>query len=407
MGIILAKFRKEKTTIERLEELETKIKDIESFSISTQARQKRFVGNFLVFSVGLYVIASIVFYFAFFPSTWSKRIIYSTPLLIFPILIVFLKRLVAWFFQRKINRNANQLKTLRAEKKKIIEQVMDKETYKVACEILNRFGDASTRAQHQPVVNVSAASPNQSLVGSSLSTPQKQQPINKIGVTPQTQPRQALMPVPTARTPINVRSMPPTSSLITPSYGQYRIASPTPVVARHQFGTPFPIINQSQKGMFEKIVDYLINDGPSSRYGMICKECYGHNGMVSQEEYEYSAFKCAFCKALNPAKKIRPIAPRLILPERSTGETNNKPLPSQVQQPSSSASVTDKDSGSESDAVASELRKRKESQTVESSANTVETIAEPTQTADEVAEDKEKESGSSEIVKSVDDKKNE
>lgn len=67
--------------------------------------------------------------------------------------IILLKRLVAWYFQRKINRNANQLKKLRAEKKKIIEQVMDKETYKVACEILNRFGDASTRAQHQPVAS--------------------------------------------------------------------------------------------------------------------------------------------------------------------------------------------------------------------------------------------------------------
>lgn len=69
-------------------------------------------------------------------------------------------------------------------------------------------------------------------------------------------------------------------------------------------------------------------------------------GMVSQEEYEYSAFKCAFCKALNPAKKIRPIAPRLILPEKNTtGETSNKPQPSKTQQPSSSAPVTDKDSG--------------------------------------------------------------
>lgn len=67
--------------------------------------------------------------------------------------------------------------------------------------------------------------------------------------------------------------------------------------------------------------------------------------MVSQEEYEYSAFKCAFCKALNPAKKIRPIAPRLILPEKSTGEASNKPQPSKTQQPSSSAPVTDKDSG--------------------------------------------------------------
>lgn len=84
--VFIFHFQKEKTTFEVLEELETKIKDIENFSISTQARQKRFVGNFLVFSVGLYVIASVVFYFAFFPSTWSKRIIYSTPLLIFPIL---------------------------------------------------------------------------------------------------------------------------------------------------------------------------------------------------------------------------------------------------------------------------------------------------------------------------------
>lgn len=79
-------FQKEKTTIEILENLETKIKDIENFSISTQERQKRFVGNFLVTSIGLYVISSIIFYFAFFPSTWSKRISYSTPLLIFPIL---------------------------------------------------------------------------------------------------------------------------------------------------------------------------------------------------------------------------------------------------------------------------------------------------------------------------------
>lgn len=67
--------------------------------------------------------------------------------------------------------------------------------------------------------------------------------------------------------------------------------------------------------------------------------------MVSQEEYEYSAFKCAFCKALNPAKKIRPIAPRLVLPEKMTSEASNKPQPSQSQEPSSSAAVTDKDSG--------------------------------------------------------------
>lgn len=69
-------------------------------------------------------------------------------------------------------------------------------------------------------------------------------------------------------------------------------------------------------------------------------------GMVSEEEYEYSAFICAFCRKLNPAKKIRPKAPQLALPEKSsTGETGNKPQPSRLQLPSSSVPVTEKDSG--------------------------------------------------------------
>lgn len=92
------------------------------------------------------------------------------------------------------------------------------------------------------------------------------------------------------------------------------------------------------------MVDFLIGDGLSNRFGMICKECYGHNGtfkhsyscthsykfylvlllciilhtlfcysqgMASCEEYEYSAFRCAFCKTLNPARKLRPIAPKI------------------------------------------------------------------------------------------------
>lgn len=63
--------------------------------------------------------------------------------------IFFLKRLVAWFFERKINRNSVKLKTLRGEKKKILEKVMDKETYKVALEILNRFAENVPRPPSQ------------------------------------------------------------------------------------------------------------------------------------------------------------------------------------------------------------------------------------------------------------------
>ncbi len=60
--------------------------------------------------------------------------------------------------------------------------------------------------------------------------------------------------------------------------------------------------------------------------------------MVSLEDYEYSAFRCAFCKVLNPAKKIRPKAPAL----------NIENIGSTIQS-SSSTSSSDKDSGSESE----------------------------------------------------------
>lgn len=60
--------------------------------------------------------------------------------------------------------------------------------------------------------------------------------------------------------------------------------------------------------------------------------------MVSLEDYEYSAFRCAFCKVLNPAKKIRPKAPALSI--ENIGSTIRS---------SSSTSSSDKDSNSESE----------------------------------------------------------
>lgn len=89
--------------------------------------------------------------------------------------------------------------------------------------------------------------------------------------------------------------------------------------------TPFPIINQSEKGVLEKMVDYLVGDGPTNRFAMICAECCMHNGMVLKEEYEYTAFRCAFCNALNPAKKQRPVAPLLPYEQNQLDRLSQKP----------------------------------------------------------------------------------
>lgn len=77
--------QKSKTIVEILEKLENEIKGIEEYSVSTQEKQKRYVGNFLVISIGFYVLGFCIFYFACFPPYWTQRILYSLPLLIFPI----------------------------------------------------------------------------------------------------------------------------------------------------------------------------------------------------------------------------------------------------------------------------------------------------------------------------------
>lgn len=316
MGAIISRFRKEKTTYQLLENLEEKIKDIETYTITTQERQKRFVGNFLVISIVLYVLASLVFYFVFLPPTWNERIIHSLPLLICPMIITLIKKGLAWFFERKVFSNTEELKQLRAEKKKILEKVMDKETYKVAVDILNKFGDKSQRMQTQ---SMGAMTPMKGPQPMPM-TPKGPGPIRP--QVPHSAPApQQMTPMGPGRqmaaTPIgfNLRQQTPMMQQQQLQQQQsgliHRPVGMMPQQTMPYRRTPYPIINHNSKGVLEKMVDYLVGDGANSRFAMICKECLMHNGMALQEEYEYAAFRCAFCGAFNPSKKQRPLAPRL------------------------------------------------------------------------------------------------
>lgn len=121
-----------------------------------------------------------------------------------------------------------------------------------------------------------------------MSTPTKVLPKPSNNLTPYTQQRLQMQMAPQPRTPINARASPQLRPNNNPAGLNAGTASPmnnltSPSIQQMQMQrrwqiTPYPIINQNQKNLFEKVVDYLIGEGPSSRYGMICKECHGHNG---------------------------------------------------------------------------------------------------------------------------------
>lgn len=194
-----------------------------------------------------------------------------------------MKRVLAWHYERKVRLNSNKLKDLRAEKKKILEKVMEKETYKVAVEILDKFGEKSHRLQTQAF---------NATLNALRSPAPKPMPVGMPSPRPQGTPAGAMqrqLSPPTAGRPMGTPMTPPMIRPVNPMQtprtapGNFmpRASVQQPFPAR-QSGvyrrTPFPIINHNEKSVVEKMVDYLVGDGPTNRFAMICNECFMHNG---------------------------------------------------------------------------------------------------------------------------------
>lgn len=187
-----------------------------------------------------------------------------------------MKNLVGWYFQRKVNSNSEQLAELRAEKRELLDQVKTKETYKDAVEILQRFGGQADRSF------------STSLNTSTPVRPQNNSPqINPINAKILVNSSTNMTPV-TFKTPAQRQLMNVNSNISTlqqrmnsqmPFDPNRSLMGPTAVAAvRNMKRTPYPIIDSSQKSVVDKMVDYLIGDGPSNRFAMICQNCFKHNG---------------------------------------------------------------------------------------------------------------------------------
>lgn len=281
MGLIFSRFKKRTTAFQVLEDIEEKINSIEKFRVFTEQRQKKIVGHLILYSVALYVLAAFVFYYYFVPASMRERVFYIIPLLIFPVIVVFLKRLVTWYYRRQLTQNQKMLSDLRAEKKKILDDVMEKETYKKAKEILEKF------APDQLKKDVGGG-PQQNTVGlMSPGAQLKQRNIHNFHPL-----------VPAAQQSAGTRN---TAPLALPSNGQSSVRRVIP--AR-------PILDRDRT-FIDRLVEYLVGDGPNNRYALICKACNSHNGMALKEEFPFIAFRCCYCGSLNPARKLRPQPPRL------------------------------------------------------------------------------------------------
>ncbi|XP_024417303.2 endoplasmic reticulum junction formation protein lunapark isoform X5 [Desmodus rotundus] len=194
---------------------------------------------------------------------------------------------------------------------------MEKETYKTAKLILERFDPDSKKTKEFEPPSAGAAvtaRPGQEIR-------QRTAAQRNLSPTPASSSQGPSPQVPGPPGPAKDTSAPggPPERTVTPALPSSvlprRLGSPAtsvPGMGLHPPGPPLarPILPR-ERGALDRIVEYLVGDGPQNRYALICQQCFSHNGMALKEEFEYIAFRCAYCFFLNPARKTRPQAPRL------------------------------------------------------------------------------------------------
>ncbi|KAL4721564.1 hypothetical protein ACJJTC_004892 [Scirpophaga incertulas] len=141
--------QRKKTTTEVLERLEDQIKGIEQDGQCKEQSHKRVIGYVMAYSVGLYVVFAILYYYMYVGRSqhWLHSLMYASPLLVLPILVIFLRGGISWYYNWTLNKNRVKLNKLREEKRKILEEVMNTETYKIAKEILDKYGSPEEQSK--------------------------------------------------------------------------------------------------------------------------------------------------------------------------------------------------------------------------------------------------------------------
>ncbi|XP_045926444.1 endoplasmic reticulum junction formation protein lunapark-B isoform X1 [Micropterus dolomieu] len=359
MGALISRWKTKPTTVEQLENIDKEIKELEEFRAKNQRLQKLWVGRLLLYSSVLYLLISLIVYCLYLPEQWLQRISMALPFFIYPLLVWFIRKFLVFLFSKRTERNNDKLEDLKASKKKILEEVMETETYKNAKLILERF---DPEAKKKAELESTPVRPQM--------TPRPGQEIRQRGVAMRPMPmgtptamamtplgaRPALGPggTPVEPVPLSAPGGPPERSAMSASFLQGAVprtpCSPIPGVGMHPPGPPLarPVLPKD-RGAVDRVIEYLVGDGPQNRYALICQQCFSHNGMALKEEFEYLAFRCAYCYFLNPARKTRPQAPRL--PEfsyerrlraespspgptpRSGTDTEESPLPSGAKAP--------------------------------------------------------------------------
>ncbi|KAL1452796.1 hypothetical protein WDU94_006991 [Cyamophila willieti] len=293
MGLLISRFRKKKTSEEKLEDLTQNIQKIGQFLDNEEDKLRLHVRLFVIYSTIIYVFIASIFFIL--DPAWGYKYMLLV-LVLSPLVIYLIRKLLIHYHKSKIVRYKKKIDEHRKEKQKIIENVMETEIYKDAKRILEKYDVPYSSKRLTP--------PRPPVPSTPIPIPKP---------TPST-----VTPYQSSLVSTDLRRRVARDAFFNQTNQLVSVQKPTPTLVR-------PVIPES-KGVFNKIFEKFVGDGPNDRYALICGNCSSHNGMALQEEFMYLSYRCVYCGYFNPAKKQRhvvPIVRNLIAIEGGTSDSDS------------------------------------------------------------------------------------
>ncbi|KAF9429821.1 hypothetical protein BGZ94_009349 [Podila epigama] len=317
MGALISKFRQtnESDYEKILSDLDNNIRKAELRLSAIKLREKRFTGLWLLYSMLAWIGYAAVFLFYLhheyhdIPQTWALAfapIVFGLPL------IYFGRSAINVWFKRAQTNEESELNLLRADQRLKVEELKKRTAYYSTKTLLERYDPSS---QQQRVNNGGrSARPDNKPLNRPQNGQQGVMPPGNIadpglrqrtglgvsnahgGVPPGMRPSgldqrsgQGVGP----NMGISTGMQPPMGHALGPRGPQGPFVqgpnAPYPPPQQHQghigqnpYGSP-----NMEKHWYDKIVDVIVGDeGPDTKYALICGQCYAHNGLALPQEIE-------------------------------------------------------------------------------------------------------------------------
>uniref|UniRef100_A0A6G1SAN1 Endoplasmic reticulum junction formation protein lunapark n=1 Tax=Aceria tosichella TaxID=561515 RepID=A0A6G1SAN1_9ACAR len=360
MGLVFSRFYDKPSTRDTLERIEQDIQNIEERRWD-KIKREQFIVQILSFIPITILIATVCILIYPTESSIRDKLLLCVPITIVNLFLWLCRRIVQWYSRWSLDNEEVRLRKLQKEKKRILEMVCETESYRVAAELLEKYDPKQLRrrerAHDRPTSPLNttltkiSASPNRPTPApaqqpTSASHNQSQQQLNAMSFMNQSISFHAPVLQPTPAPPPPTPNIKPMKS----SNGPKPIApmksplntSIAPVVAASSVqGRPVRPVLSKDRTFFERLVDWVVADGPENRFALICRYCYGHNGMSLAEEYETINFRCCYCYNLNTTTNKRQVYDQL----QSDREKSEKEAEKTIKTPAAEDEAGSSDGG--------------------------------------------------------------